>query len=223
MRATGAGVLLAIALFLCAAGAALAQPAEQQMTVLHLSRTAERSVLRDLLRIDLRVEETGADPLTIQSSINRRMAAALDRAHQVQGVQVETGSYGVGEERPQTGPSRWRGTQSLILRSKAADAALKLAGALQSDGLLMSSMAYEASPEIVRGAEEDLTAEALAALDRRAASIADRDLHVGNAETGGRAVPRFAATAMAAPVAEPGEAMIRVTIEAELLLGASQS
>ena len=226
-----AGVLLAASFIFCAAGAALAQPAEQQMTVLHLSRTAERSVLRDLLRIDLRVEETGADPLTIQSSINRRMAAALDRAHQVQGVQVETGSYGVGEERPQTGPSRWRGTQSLILRSKAADAALKLAGALQSDGLLMSSMAYEASPEIVRGAEEDLTAEALAALDRRAASIADRmhlnllgyrDLHVGNAETGDRAVPRFAATAMAAPVAEPGEAMIRVTIEAELLLGASQ-
>src|SRR6516164_8113692 len=215
MRATGAGVLLAIALFLCAAGAALAQPAEQQTTVLHLSQTAERNAMRDLLRIDLRVEETGADPLTIQSSINRRMATALDRAHQVQGVQVETGS------------SRWRGSQSLILRTKAADAALKLAGALQADGLLMSSMAYEASPEIVRGAEEDLTTEALAALDRRAASIADRmhlsvlryrDLHVGNAETGGRPVPRFAAMAMAAPVAEPGNATIRVTIEAELLL-----
>ena len=230
MRATSAGRLLAIALFLCAPGAALAQPAEQQMTVLHLTQTAERNTTRDLLRIDLRVEETGADPLTIQSSINRHMATALDRAHQVQGVQVETGTYGVGEERPQTGPSRWRGSQSLILRSKAADAALKLAGALQSDGLLMSSMAYEASPEIVRGAEEDLTAEALAALDRRAASIADRmhlnvlryrDLHVGNAGTGGRPVPRFAAPmAMAAPVAEPGDATIRVTIEAELLLGA---
>ena len=176
-----------------------------------------------------RVEETGADPLAIQSSINRRIAAALDRAHQAQGVRVETGSYGVNEERPQTGPSRWRGSQSLILRSKAADAALKLAGALQSDGLLMSSMAYEASPEVVRGAEEDLTAEALAALDRRAASIADkmhlsvlryRDLHVGNAETEGRPVPRCAAmAAMAAPVAEPGEAMIRVTIEAELQHG----
>ena len=228
MRATSAGRLLAIALFLCAAGAALAQPAEQEMTQLHLTQTAERNATRDLLRIDLRAEETGADPLTIQSSINRRMATALDRAHQVQGLQVETGSYGVGEERPQTGPSRWRGSQSLILRSKAADAALKLAGALQSDGLLMSSMAYEASPEIVRGAEEDLTTEALAALDRRAASIADRmhlsvlryrDLHVGNAETGGRPVPRFAAMAMAAPVAEPGNATIRVTVEAELLLG----
>jgi predicted secreted protein len=143
-------------------------------------------------------------------------------------VRVETGSYGVGEERPQSGPSRWRGSQSLILHSKAADAALKLAGALQSAGLLMSSIGYEASHETVRGAEEDLTAEALAALDRRAASIADRmhlavlryrDLHVGNAETEGRQVPRFAAAALAAPVAEPGEAVIRVTIEAELLLG----
>ena len=229
MSAIGGSFLLAIGFILFAAGAAPAQPADQQMTVLHLSQTAERSVLRDLLRIDLRVEETGADPLAIQSSINRRIAAALDRAHQAQGVRVETGSYGVNEERPQTGPSRWRGSQSLILRSKAADAALKLAGALQSDGLLMSSMAYEASPEVVRGAEEDLTAEALAALERRAASIADkmhlsvlryRDLHVGNAETEGRPVPRFAAmAAMAAPVAEPGEAMIRVTIEAELLLG----
>jgi predicted secreted protein len=231
MRAIGAGFLLAIG-FVLFAGTTLAQPADQQMTVLHLSQTAEQSVVRDLLRIDLRVEETGADPLAIQSSINRRMTAALDRTHQVQGVRVETGSYAVGEERPQTGPSRWRGSQSLILRSKAADEALKLAGALQSDGLLMSSMAYEASPEVVRGAEEDLTAEALAALDRRAASIAEkmhlsvlryRDLHVGNAETGGRPVPRFAATAaMAAPVAEPGEATIRVTIEAELLLGASR-
>jgi predicted secreted protein len=231
MKATRAGFLFAIGFVLCAMGTALAQPGDQQTTtVLHLSQTAERNVLRDLLRIDLRVEEAGADPLAIQSAINRRMAAALDRAHQVQGVRVETGSYSVGEERPQSGASRWRGTQSLVLRSRAADAALKLAGALQSDGLLMSSMAYEASPETVRGAEEDLTGEALAVLDRRAASIADRmhlavlryrDLHVGNAETEGRPVPRFAAAAMAAvPVAEPGEAAIRVTIEAELLLGA---
>jgi uncharacterized protein len=232
MRAAGAGFLLASAFILCSAGTAMAQEAEPQTTVLHLSQTAESMVLRDLLRIDLRVEETGADPLAIQTAINRRMAAALDRAHQVQGVRVETGSYGVGEERPQSGPSRWRGSQSLILRSKAADAALKLAGALQSDGLLMSSMAYEASPETVRGAEEDLTAEALAALDRRAASVAEnmhlsvlryRDLRVGNAETEGRPLPRFAATAMAAvPVAEPGEATIRVTVEAELLLSAQR-
>jgi predicted secreted protein len=227
MKTTGVGCLAAIGFILCTVGPVLAQPSDQQLTVLHLSQTAERNVLRDLLRIELRVEETGADPLAIQSGINSRMAAALDRAHKIQGVRVETGSYSVGEERPQSGPSRWRGTQSLILTGKDADAALKLAGALQSDGLLMSSLVYEASPEIVRGAEEDLTAEAFAALDRRAASIADRmhlavrgyrDVHVGNAETGGRPIPRFAAAAMSAPVAEPGEATIRVTIEAELML-----
>jgi predicted secreted protein len=206
---------------------ALAQDVEQRSTVLHLSQTAERSVVRDVLRVELRVEETGADARSVQAAINRRMAAALDRARQVQGVRLETGSYNVGEEHPQNGPSRWRGSQSMILTGKDSDSVLKLAGALQSDGLSTSSLAYDTAPETVRGAEEDLTAEALAALDHRAAAIADRmhlavlryrDLRVGNAETGGRPVPRFAAMAMAAPVAEPGEAIVRVTIEAELLL-----
>jgi predicted secreted protein len=221
------GAFIAIAIALRAAGPALAQETDQRLTVLHLNQTAERTVMRDLLRIELRVEETGADARTVQTAINRRMAAALDRARQVQGVRVETGSYKVGEERPQNSPARWRGSQSVILIGKDADSMLKLAGMLQSDGLSTSSLAYEVSPETVRGAEEDLTAEALAALDHRAASIAGhthlgvlryRDLHVGNAETGGPPVPRFAAMATAAPVAESGEAVIRVTIEAELLL-----
>ncbi len=80
----------------------------------------------------------------------------------------------------------------------------------------------------MRGAEKDLTAEALTGLDRRAAAIADRlhlrvlhyrDLQVGNAETGDGPMPRFAAMAMAAPVGAPGEASIRLTVSAELLLG----
>lgn len=222
------GPLVATAFALCASAPGLAQDTGPQSTVLHLSQTAERSVIRDLLRIELRVEEAGTDAPTVQTAINRRMAAALDRARQVQGVRVETGTYNVGEERPQNGPARWRGGQSVILTGKDAASMLKLAGALQSDGLSTSSLAYDVSPETVRGAEEDLTAEALAALGHRAASIADRmhlavlryrDLRVGNAETGGRPMPRFGAMAMAAaPVAEPGEAVVRVTVEAELLL-----
>src|SRR5438270_13213201 len=100
-------LLPAIAVALFASAHALAQDAEQLMTVLHLSQSAERSVIRDLLRIELRVEETGADARSVQATINRRMAVALDRARQVQGVRVETGSYNVGEERPQNGPTRW--------------------------------------------------------------------------------------------------------------------
>jgi predicted secreted protein len=219
---------MVIAFVLSSLTVAFAQATDQQPTVLHLSQTAERKVVRDLLRVELRAEEAGADPLALQSAINRGMAAVLDRARQVQGVEVETGAYAVNEEQPQGGPSRWRGSQSVILTGKDADAVLKLAGVLQSDGLLMSSLAYEVSPETVRGAEEDLTAEALAGLDHRASSIADRmhlsvlryrDLRVGNAETGGGPMPRFAAMVMAAPVGAPGEAVIRVTVAAELLLG----
>jgi predicted secreted protein len=227
VRRGGSCAFVAIAIAVFASARAPAQDTAQQMTVLHLSQTAERSVVRDVLRIELRVEETGADARSVQAAINRRMAAALDRVRQVQGVRVETGSYNVGEERPQNGPSRWRGNQMVVLTGKDADSMLKLAGALQSDGLSTSSLSYDTAPETVRGAEEDLTAEALAALDHRAALIAERmhlavvrfrDVRVGNAETGGRPIPRFAPMAMAAPVAEPGEAMVRVTIEAELLL-----
>ena len=233
MRGTVLALLL-LGLGLGDPAAAVAQDADQRATVLHLSQTAERTLARDLLRVELRVEETGSDPRAVQSAINRRMTAALDRARQAEGVRVETGSYHVGEERPPNRAATWRGSQSLILKSKNADATLKLVGALQSDGLSTASLGYEVSPETVRSAQDDLTAEALAALDRRAASIAEathlavlryRDLRVGNAETEGRPVPRFGGAAMAAgapPVAEPGEAVVRVTVEAELLLGSSR-
>src|SRR6202023_497942 len=164
-------VLLVMAVAVFASAHALAQDADQRLTVLHLSQTAERSVIRDLLRIELRVEETGADARAVHAAINPRMAAALDRAREVQGVRVETGSYNVGEERPQNGPTRWHGSQSVILTGKDADSTLKLAGALQSDGLSTSSLTYEVAPETVRGAEEDLTPEPLAAFDHRLALI----------------------------------------------------
>ncbi len=84
--------LLLAGLLLIAPAIALAQQPEPSATVLHLSRTAERKVVRDLLRVELRAEETGADPLALQAAVNRRMSAALDRARHVQGVEVETGS-----------------------------------------------------------------------------------------------------------------------------------
>jgi uncharacterized protein len=198
-------------------------------TVLHLTQTAESKVVPDLLRVVLLVEEQGASPLVVQAAINRRMAAALDRARQVMGIAVETGGYSVDEEEPHHGSPRWHGSQSLILSGTSADVVLKLTGALQAQGLVVSSMQYAVSPETVRGAEEDLTAAAIAGLGERAAEIAGRlhlkvlgyrDLRVGNAETGPPPLPRFAmAMAAPAPVAAPGEATVRLSIEAEILLG----
>lgn len=228
MRRRVFALALAGALTHCAP--TLAQDAEQRATVLHLSQTAERRIARDQLRVELRVDEAGADPRSVQAAINRRMAAALDRAKQAPGVRVETAAYYVAEERPQNAPARWRGSQSMILTGKDADAVLKLAGELQSQGLSTTALAYELSVEAARAAEGDLTAEALAGLDRRAKAIAGemhlspvryRELRVGNAETEGRPGPRGAALAMAMPVAEAGEAEVRVTVEADLLLAAT--
>ena len=162
------------------------------------------------------------------------MAKALGEAKQAQGIDVETGSYSVYHVETQ---SEWRGSQSLFLSGSDQAAVLKLAGSLQGQGLVACLISVsEASPKIVRAAEDALTAEALSALATRAAAIAQqlhlavlgyRDLTVGNAGTEGMPMPRFGAVetmaaSMPAPVAAAGEATVRVTVTAEVLLGTKQ-
>jgi uncharacterized protein len=197
-------------------------------TVLHLSQTAEKKLTRDILHVELRAEKTGADAQSVQAAINQLMAKALAQAKQVQGVEVETGSYSVYRVETQ---SQWSGSQALLLSGSDSDTVLKLAGQLLGQGLIMSNLGYEASPKIVRSAEDELTTQALTELQRRAGAIADqlhssvtgyRDLTVGNAQTDGGPVPRMMAAPMAAsisaPVAAAGEATVRVTVSAEILL-----
>jgi predicted secreted protein len=197
-------------------------------TVLHLSQTAEKKLTRDVLHVELRAEKTGADAQSVQAAINQLMAKALAQAKQVQGVEVETGSYSVYHVETQ---SQWSGSQALLLSGSDSDTVLKLAGQLQGQGLVMSNLGYEASPKIVRSAEDELTTQALTELQHRAVAIADqlhssvtgyRDLTVGNAQTDGGPMPRMMAAPMAAsmpaPVAAAGEATVRVTVSAEILL-----
>ncbi|HTW51737.1 MAG TPA: SIMPL domain-containing protein [Stellaceae bacterium] len=224
--------LLVPVLVLAAAGPALADPPAP--TVLHLTQTAEKKLTRDVLHVELRAEKTGSDAQTVQSAINQQMAKALEQAHRAQGIEVETGSYSVNHIETQ---SEWSGFQSLYLSGGDAAAVLKLAGALQGQGLVMSTMGYEASHKVLNGAQDELTSEALADLDKRAAAIARqmrlsvvgyRNLDVGNAQTQGAPMPRFAAMAAGAvagippPVAAPGEATVSVTVNADILLGQKQ-
>jgi predicted secreted protein len=218
------------ALLLVAAADPPPPPPQAASTILHLRETAEKSIVPDRLRLEMRAEQSGTDPRDVQAAINRHMAAALATARQAAGVAVETGDYALFEEEPRNAPPRWHGSQSLILGGEDAPLLLKLAGTLQASGLVMSSLAYEISPAKLRGTEQNLTAEALAALGRRAAAIADRlhlavlryrELTVGNAEAGPRPIllGATAARAMAAPVAAPGTDRIRLTVSADLMLG----
>jgi predicted secreted protein len=234
-----APLVLASMLFLPAARAEeaavpAAPAAAAHETVLRLSETAEKPVRRDRLRAELRVEVTGANPRAVQDEVNRRMAAALERVRVVPTVKGETGAHGIWEERPQNAPPRWRAMQAVILTGRESVDLLQLVGELQGDGLLLGTLQHELTPEAARAVEDELTRTALQRLHERAEKVAQamglevarwKEVRVGSA---GGQVPRppmpiqamraDAKAGMAPPVAEAGEAPVRLTVEGEVVL-----
>jgi predicted secreted protein len=238
-RCNAVGAMLATALLVAPAGAASPSPpqaADDGMTVLHLSESADRAIRRDRLHAELRVETTAGNAKQVQAEINRRMTSALAKVKAVSGIKPETGSYSVYEERQQNVPSRWRGSQGLSLLDRDFAELLAVVGDLQNDGLAVSSLAFELAPETARAAQDELTSEALKRLGERAERVAAdlhlgvlryREIRVGN--VGGdrpvpiRAMAMAAAAAVAPPVAEAGDAMVQITVDAEIVLGADDS
>jgi uncharacterized protein len=203
------------------------------VTVVHLTQRAERLMPRDRLHAVLSVEVTAATPQQVQAEVNKRMEAALQKAHQVSAVKPETGGYLVYQQREPNKPVSWRGQQTLNLSSQATAELLQLVGDLQQQGLATTELAYELSPDVLRKAEDDLTAEALAAMGKRADAIAAglklvvqqlRDVVVGNAQTDQppmrmrTAVLNYVPAPAAPPVAEPGDAVVSVSVQAEVWL-----
>jgi predicted secreted protein len=227
-----APVVLASVLLLPAARAQ--EPAPAPETLLRLSETAEKLVRRDRLRAELRVEVTGGNARTVQDEINRRMAAALERVRVVPTVKGETGAHGIWEERPQNAPPRWRAMQAVILTGRESAELLQLVGDLQGDGLLLGSLQHELTPDAARTVEDELTQTALQRLHDRAEKVAQamglavarwKEVRVGNAggQTPRPPIPIQAmraetAAAMATPVAEAGDAPVRLTVEGEVVL-----
>jgi predicted secreted protein len=226
--AAAALALLAVAHSTLAADTA----APPGVTVIHLTEKAERMMARDHLRAGLAVEVTGPVAAQVQAEINRRMEAALAKAKSVSTVKVQSGGYSVYPQRDPGKPTLWHGQQSLSLSSDAPADLLALVGDLQQQGLATQGLTFEVAEETLRKAEDGLTADALAALRRRAETVAAdlgmsvqqiRDVTVGNAEGGARppmpmAMMRAAGVAAPPPVAEPGDAEVSVTVQAEVWL-----
>ena len=228
-----------VAVALLAAAPAAAQPqhpdhhADPNLTTLRLVETAQRTVRQDRLRAMLRAEVTGPDARRVQAEINRRMAAALERAKANGSIRVETGSYSLYEERQPNAGTTWRGQQSLALIGTEFNDVLALAGELQQAGLVFSGMQFELRPETARAYEDEMTAEAIRRLKERGEKVAAgmglkmvrvRELSVGNV-LGDQPRPPIrmrmeAATAQAAPpVAEAGDQIIQISVQAEIVLG----
>ena len=72
--------LAAACIILSAALPAAAQTAksDEGLTIVALTESAQREVARDRLRLQLRVEQTGADATRVQAEINRRMTSRCE-------------------------------------------------------------------------------------------------------------------------------------------------
>ncbi|MBV8534990.1 MAG: SIMPL domain-containing protein [Alphaproteobacteria bacterium] len=229
--------LAVLALMLATAMPAMAQaPAaagDDDSTLLHLTQSATREVAQDRLTIEIRADVTGADAAAVQAAVNRRMTTALERAKAAPSVRTETRGYWVQQERPANAPARWHGVETLALIGTDTAAVLKLAGTLQQEGLVMSRLSYDVAPDTARSIEDELTTTALQRLKDRVDRIAKdmglvvrsfKALRVGNVS--GNAPPRPflmraaapAAATAPAPAAEPGEATLEVSVDADVVL-----
>lgn len=214
-----------------AALVALAVPAQAQETLLRLSEAAERTVRADELHATLRATASGNAAAAVQQEVNRRMAGGLERARATAGVTVATGAYWSwrGGERNQT----WTASQELRLTATdAAPALLELVGALQGQGFVIGSLAYEVSRPLARQTREAVTEEALAGLTARAERLAAA---LGLSFTGFREVRVDAPRGVPAPMphammaaragssapppsAEPAEVPITAVVEGDAVL-----
>jgi predicted secreted protein len=199
-------------------------------TVLHLTETAQRNVPRDRLRADLAAEITDPDAAKVQAEINLRMNAALARIKALPDIAIEMAGYSVFQDRPDKGPVQWHGSQSLSLTAADFAKLLALVGDLQDAGLVVRGLAPELSREARQAVEDDLTDIALGRIRKRADRIAAalgttverfRDLNIGNVATPPMPLRAMAAAApmlAQAPVAEPGEAILSMTAQADIVL-----
>lgn len=204
--------------------------------ILNISATERREVEQDLLIANLSYVAVNKDARELQNEINKTMAGALDTAKKVSEVKVNTGSYQVYEQRdPRTKEKKWRGQQSMTLKSKDAEKLLKLVGKLQDMKLNMNGLSYTLSPETAVETQDSLMEDALKQLqtraNRAAKALGKSSAELRDVNVNGGGVPHHPVAyarggmmamesdmAMAAPVAASGESTINLTVNARVIL-----
>lgn len=224
---------IAAALVVVLAGAPLVPSAQEtDATRLVLSETATREVEQDTLVARLTARAEAGTARAAQADVNAAMTAAIEKTETVEDLERATGVYRVHQRRDREGePTGWVAEQELRLTSEEAAPLLALVGELQEDGLLLNGLAYELSREARRALQDELTTEALDAIEARAERVAEAmdmavrrfaTLRVGNVGEVRPVRPflqaRAADAEMAAPTALPDRETVDVTIEAEVEL-----
>lgn len=205
--------------------------------VMSISATERMSVEEDLLVASLSYVTEKRDAKEVQNEINQAMTKALETAKKVDGVKSSTGSYQVYETTdPRSKEKKWRGSQSLTLKSTDADALLELTGKLQNMKLTMGGLNYTLDPDTAADLQDSMMENALVELQARADRAAkalgksSAELREVTTQSAGGPLPNnyvgarsmmameSAADTMAMPVASAGETTLTLTVSARAIL-----
>jgi predicted secreted protein len=218
---------------------AAAETGAPSAPVVTVTAAASESVANDRMHAWLRAEAESASPAAAASEVNARVAKGIARAKAASGVLVATSGYTTQQIAEKGKPTRWRVAQTITVEGGDFAALATLLTKLQDDdGLLLSGMSFDVSPDTRRKSEDALTQQALRAWQERAqraaqglgyASWRPGRVTVG---TGDRAAPvpmyRAQAMVMAAPAPAPvpveaGTTDVTVTVSGEAVLDAPKA
>lgn len=238
--AAAAKILVMMALVMVP-GLAMAEDAEKT-TTLYLTETAFKSVEQDRLSVRLRIEKEDKKPQWVQNFINKNMMVGLAEAKELANAEVSTGRYHVYKaqiwpegHRKGTPKEVWRGSQTLVIDTEDAAAALKKVEILLEAGFVIDGMNYYLSRTKRAEQRDELIAEALEIIRARASKIGKQlglpmvhleEVKFGRAgnqpqPTMMRAVALESSMAkdVSTPVASPGKTDVEVVVNVKAQLG----
>jgi len=216
-------------------------------TALNISATERVEVEQDMLVASLRIQEEGKDAKTVQKAINEAMQKATALAKSLPSLKVETGQYYVHPDYRYTRKAdgsneqildKWRGAQTITIKSDMAEDVLNITGQLQDMDFMMNSLNYQLSPKKYESVRDGLMETTIIALRKRAQRVAkalgksDVDIVEINVDAAPMHHPRpvyaraakmemmamSADAAMPAPTAEAGETTVSMTINARAVI-----
>ena len=181
-------ILLVLALIIFFAMPASAQQTNNVIelpdghTVLNISATERIEVDQDILVASLRIQQELKSAAEVQNTINLAMEKAVALAKKYPSLKIETGQYYVSPDyrhikNAQTGErtqeiDKWRGSQTLSIKSSKGEDVLKVSGDIQDMGFVMNNLNYELSTEKYDETRDSLMEETVAALQARALRVA---------------------------------------------------
>jgi predicted secreted protein len=202
-----------------AQSSAIQVPAVLASPVLHLSASATAQVTQDWLVMTLSVQKEGVDAVAVQKQLKAQLAPALTLAQgfaQADLLEVSTGSWSVAPRYGRDGKTNgWTGAAELVLQGRDVERITTVAARVQ--GMTVSQVQWELSPELRRQTESRIQGLALAQFQQRASALASgfgfnsyalREVRVSNQEPAHEPSPmRMASLQMdAAPSPMPAQA-----------------